>query len=30
VDGTWPLEAAAQAHARMRENLQFGKVVLVP
>lgn len=30
VDGVWPMQEVAAAHARMRRNEQFGKLVLVP
>lgn len=30
IDGVWPMEEVAAAHARMRRNEQFGKLVLVP
>ena len=30
VDGVWPMDEVGQAHARMRRNEQFGKLVLVP
>ena len=30
VDVTWPLERAAEAHARLEEGAGFGKIVLTP
>jgi NADPH:quinone reductase-like Zn-dependent oxidoreductase len=28
IDSVWPLEAAADAHARLESGEQFGKIVL--
>jgi NADPH:quinone reductase-like Zn-dependent oxidoreductase len=30
VDAVWPLERAAEAHARLEDGAQFGKIVLTP